>query len=262
MSFVALVIGIAVLFGQEKANSRTRYIYTTADESNLLLGKSQVFDMSKVCIVEGSGGPEWVLFTDNCRDILPLSSNFNFSDSIAPNEIKGYYFSLVVGSQVTVEGTSNVKYLILKENNAEEATDINNRCTSEGNPILSTELETGYYYFCITGGDSPSSFEVKVLEFYYNRSITNECKDVEHSALSKYFCCQFGGLNKYNCVYLTTRNKSPHGLHDPHNVMLLVRYNTALKTVLVTLASVSLILCLIVLSICLFQKFVPIKNTL
>lgn len=260
VSFVALLIGVAALFGQEKANSRTRYIYTTADESNLLLGRSQVFDMSKVCIVERAEGPEWVLFTDNCRNILPSPRNFNFSGTINPNEIKGYYFSLVVGSTVTVHGVSNAKYLILKESDAEEATDIQTRCTSEGDPIPTTELKTGYYYFCVTGGDSPSSFEIKVLQFFSNRSIANECRDVEHNALSKYLCCQFGGLNEYNCVYLTTRNRSPQALQEPHSVTILVRYNTALKTVLVTLASVSLIMCLVVLSVCLFQKTVPIEK--
>ena len=238
-----LMTVLFVMAGREAANSRTRYIYTTANESNLLIGKSQVYDMSQVCMIESeqanrengvSDEPEWVMFTDTCNKLRPTARNFNITGRTISQQVSGYYFFFVVGSSVTVKGAVSANYIYLGESDAKEDTDIEKRCTNEGNSIPNSELETGYYYICISGGDTQAHFVINVLQFYYDRDIANECRDVQYHKLSKSVCCHFGLSTQYHCVYLTTRNKTPQPLSYPNSVQIHMNYNKSLKSVLAT----------------------------
>lgn len=222
------------------------YIYTTANESNAVYTRQEVWLMRSVCMIEDpsdNDGLNWVLYTGSCNHVNPTPRIFNITDQAQPSSetAKGYFFYFIRGSHVEVsmapDGAGKAHFLM--NTDAKKAAGMNKECGSEnGKEIPMTAFETtGYYYICIIPTQS-LTFRIDVNELYYDRPIMNECNNTEYRGSVKHKCCNFGFSDAFanlNCVYLTTRNQQPdtEHLYKPHQVNVYMMYNDAVKVLTV-----------------------------
>lgn len=242
------------------------YIYTTANESNIVYTKDRVWLMRSVCMIKDtsdSDNLDWVLHTGSCNHVSPMRRIFNISGKGDPSDetAPGYYFSFIKGSSVTVSidpkeaGTAH----FLMNTDPKKAAGMNKDCGNTGQDIPVSVFEnTGYYYVCIIPNEK-LSFVIDVNELYYSRPITHECNNIVHYGSVVHRCCNFGFSDSFtnsNCVYLTTRNQQvKQHLPKPHQVTVYMEYSDTVKTLTVVVVVAMVLAVAMLLSLAVYRVY-------